>query len=103
MYKNATSISSSDFVNVFNETIKDSTKLTYPFIEGIIAQPIKDTMITEIVDISSKYLEEKDIFKDVAEIIDKHKSYSDDFKDFYKISLSNCLTNKFEEYTSHIG
>lgn len=103
MYKNATSVSSSDFENVFNETIKDSTKLAYPFIEGIIAQPIKDTMITEIVDISSKYLEDKDIFKDVAEIFDEHKSYSGDFKDFYKTSLSNCLTNKLKEYTSHIG
>ena len=103
MYKNATSVSSSDFGNVFNETINNSTKLAYPFIEGIIAQPIKDTMITEIADISSKYLEEKDIFKDITEIFDKHKSYSDDFKDFYKISLSNCLTNKFNEHTSHVG
>ena len=54
MYKNATSVSSSNFGSVFNEIIKDSTKLAYPSIEGIIAQPIKDTMIVSQVSSDSK-------------------------------------------------
>lgn len=100
MYNLTTATRSYEFKNSLNETVKDATKLVYPHIAGFIAQPIKDKIIPNIVETSSKYLEEKEIFKDITKYLNLDESYSDDFKDFYKASISNCLKDKFNEYIS---
>ena len=103
MYNLTTVTLSDEFKNTLNETVKNAAKLAYPHIVGFIAQPIKDAIIPNIIETSSKYLEQKDIFKDVTESLNLDVSYSDDFKDFYKASLSNCLKDKFNRYTGHVG
>lgn len=102
MYNLTTVTLSDEFRHTLNETIKAATKLAYPHIVGFIAQPIKDTIIPNIVETSSKYLEQKEVFKDITESLNLDGSYSDDFKDFYKASLSNCLKDKFNRYTGHV-
>ena len=82
-----------------NKTVKDATQLAHTEIAGFIAQPISDTVITNIVEISSKYLEEKEIFKDITESFDLTDSYKSDFMKFYETALSNFLRNNSDYHT----
>lgn len=91
IYNLTTASSSDEFKNALNETVEDATKSTYHYIKDVITQPIRDKIIPNIVETSSRYLEKKGLFKDITESFNLDESYSDDFKDFYKTSLSSCL------------
>lgn len=80
--------------NALNETLKDITKN----VVNSAIQPIKQDTISNIVESSSKYLEEKQVFKDIIEVFKLDESYSDDFKDFYQTSLNNYLNQEFDEH-----
>lgn len=91
IYNLTTASSSDEFKNALNETVEDATRSTYHYIKDVITQPIRDKIIPDIAETSSRYLEEKGLFKDITESLNLDESYSDDFKDFYKTSLSSCL------------
>ncbi len=76
-----------------NDILKDAVK----YIAIFAIQPIKDSVISIIVDNSSKYLDEKRLFKDLTEKLGLDESYVNNFKDFYKTSMKNYLNQEFEE------
>lgn len=69
---------------------------TAKYVLNSAIQSIKEDKISDIVDISSKYWEDKHAFKDITEKLNLGDSYSDDFRDFYKTSLSNCLNQIYD-------
>lgn len=84
--------SNDEIKKALNETLENAAK----HVINSVVQPIKENMVSDIVDNSSKYLEDKQIFKDITEKLSLGDSYSDDFRDFYKTSLRNCLNQIYE-------
>lgn len=80
--------------NALNETLKDITKN----VVNSAIQPIKQDIISNIVGSTSNYMDEKQVFKDITEVLKLDESYSDDFKDFYQTSLNNYLNQEFDEH-----
>ncbi|MCK4521251.1 MAG: MarR family transcriptional regulator [Nanoarchaeota archaeon] len=93
-YNLTTDTGSYSLCNALNETVKTATRLAYNHVVNYVSQTIGNAVIPNIVETSSKYLEQKDIFKDITESLNLDESYSDDFKNFYDASLSNCLKNR---------
>lgn len=86
---NFTNSPSEQLNNPLNETIGDVVgKITKTAI------PLVDSNILEITDKSIEYLEEKNVFKDLTEVVGLEKHYSNSFKEFYSTSLKNSLNQE---------
>lgn len=84
--------SNDELKKALNETLENAAK----HVINSVVQPIKENMVSDIIDNSSKYLEDKQVFKDITEKIGLGESYSDDFRDFYKTSLRDGLNQIYE-------
>lgn len=82
-----------DLKNVINETIEDAAK--YVFNSSL--KSIKENTISNLVEYSSNYLDEKQVFEALTEELKFDKSYSHAFKEFYQTSLKNVLNQEFDE------
>ena len=96
VYKLTTNVVSRPLNDILSETVKGAAGLVCKHLLGSVTQSIGSTIIPNIVETSSKYLEEKDIFNDVTEALKLDESHSEDFKDFYETSLSNSLRKRLE-------
>lgn len=86
------SSTNNSFKKALNEVFGDMTK----FIADSTINEVKDTAISNIVDNSAQYLDEKQVFEDLTEKLNLDK-YTNDFKDFYKTSFKNYLNQEFEK------
>ncbi len=82
-----------DLKKAFSEIVEGATKN----IANSTIQQIKDITISNIVDNSAKYLDEKQVFEDLTEKLNLDKSNINNFKDFYKTSLKNYIDREFEK------
>ncbi len=82
--------------NKLKKALNGFLETTAKYVLNSAIQSIKEDKISDIVDISSKYWEDKHVFKDITEKFNLGDSYSDDFRDFYKTSLSNCLNQIYD-------
>lgn len=94
--------------DVYNFTISPSDQLNKPLDETIgdvvgkitkTAMPLIDSNILEITDKSIEYLEEKNVFKDLTEVVGLEEYYSNSFKEFYSTSLKNSLNQEVKGNT----
>lgn len=93
---------------VYNFTNSPSEELNKPLNETIgdvvgkitkTAMPLIDSNILEITDKSIEYLNEKNVFKDLIEVVGLEEHYSNSFKEFYNTSLKNSLNQEVKGNT----
>lgn len=82
--------SHNELKNTLNENLKEAAKY-------VINSTIHHATISTIVDYSSNYLDEKQVFEALAEGLKFDKSYSHTFKEFYQTSLKNVLNQEFDK------